>query len=173
MTRDELEHLRRMAEEAEREQPMTRVALDDIGNPEVVRRQLRHEFEQSLRSKEPAEKLIARLQRFVDMRRSRVCTIAQTERTRAVNSQRYADAIREYLRDYDKAVKGHRKRPEKPVFQWINPRTAKEPRKHHVAISGKRCMIGAEFLPGLRYPGDPAAPARETINCHCYIRRRR
>ena len=64
-----------------------------------------------------------------------------------------------------------RKRPELPKFQWINPRTAKEPRHEHVAISGNVRPVGEEFLPSLRYPGDPQAPASQTINCHCYIRR--
>lgn len=169
MTRAKLEDLRRVV--SGQEAPMTRVALDDLANPEGVRRELQSAFEASLRGKESTDKLINRLQHVTDMSRARAAMIAQTERTRAANGERYAQAIEEYLKAYDKAVKGHRKRPALPVFQWINPLYAKEPRPHHVAISGKRCAVGEEFLPGLRYPGDPDAPARETINCHCYIRR--
>lgn len=168
MTRAELDALRRLAEG---EPSMTRVALRDIGNPVGVRRALQREFETSLRGKESTAQLVDRLMRVASMSHTRAATIAQTERTRAANGARYAQAIEEYLKAYDKAVKGHRKRPALPTFQWINPRTAKEPRQHHVDISGKRCAVGEEFLPGLRYPGDPDAPARETINCHCYIRR--
>ena len=58
-----------------------------------------------------------------------------------------------------------------PVFQWVNPLRAKEPRHMHVAISGSKRPVGEEFLPGLRYPGDPNAPASQTVNCHCYVRR--
>lgn len=170
MTQAEMAALMRMATT---EPPMTKVALHDIANEQAVRQQLRREFERSIRNHESKEQLFERIQRVCDMSRSRAMTIAQTERTRAVNGQRYADAIREYAAAYQKAVRGHRKRPEKPVFQWINPRTAKDPRKAHVAISGSTCEIGKPFLPGVLYPGDPKAPAHETINCHCYIRRMR
>ena len=168
MRRSELETLRRAAA---REPPMTRVALDDVGNANAVRQQLQREFRQALDNHESTEDLIARIRRVCDMSAARARTIAQTERTRAANGQRYADAIEEYLTAYDKAVRGHRKRPAKPVFQWVNPRRAREPRPHHVAVSGSRRAIGEEFLPGLRYPGDPNADASEVINCHCYIRR--
>lgn len=171
MTQAERAALDAMRREAEREPSMTRVALEDIGNPAGIRTQLQHAFEASLRGKESTEELIGRIQHVADMSRERAAMIAQTEKTRAANSQRIADAIREYQAAYDKAVKGHRKRPAAPVFQWINPRRAKEPRPHHVAISGSKRTVGESFLPGLRYPGDPQAPARETINCHCYVRR--
>ena len=48
---------------------------------------------------------------------------------------------------------------------------AKEPREEHLAISGDVHEIGEEFLPSLRYPGDPQAPPSQTIRCHCYLRR--
>ena len=169
MRRSELEQLRRIA--SLREQPMTRVALHDIGNAESVRRELQSELEKSLRGKEPTEKLIQRLQRVTDMSRARAATIAQTERTRAANAARVQTALEEYLAAYDKAVQGHRKRPPRPEFQWVNPLAAKEPRREHVAISGTVRPVGEEFLPSLRYPGDPQASARQTINCHCYVRR--
>lgn len=168
MRRSELDALRRAAA---REPPMARVALRDVGDPASVRQQLQREFRQALDNHEGTDDLIARIRHVCDMSEARARTIAQTERTRAANGQRYADAIDEYLTAYDKAVKGHRKRPELPIFQWINPRRAKEPRKHHVAVSGSKRAIGEEFLPDLRYPGDPQADASEVINCHCYIRR--
>lgn len=168
MTRDELDALRRLAEQ---EPSMTRVALDDIANPDAIRRQLQAEFDQSIRNKESNAQLMGRLQRVVDMTRSRAATITQTEKTRAANGERMAQAIREYTEAYNKAVRGHRKRPDLPVFQWVNPLRAREPRHKHVAISGTKRPIGQEFLPDLHYPGDPQAPASETINCHCYIRR--
>lgn len=169
MTRDKLEDLRRVV--SGREAPMTRVALDDLANPDGVRRELQSAFEASLRGKESTDKLIKRLQHVTDMSRSRAAMIAQTEKTRAANEARVAPVLEEYLKAYDKAVKGHRKRPERPMIQWINPRTAREPRHEHVMISGTVRPVGDEFLPSLRYPGDPQAPARQTINCHCYVRR--
>lgn len=100
------------------------MALDDIANPEAVRDRLREEFEKSLRSNESTEQLIERLQNVCEMSHNRARTIAVTERTRAANGQRYADAIEEFLREHEKAVRWHKKRPPKPVFQWINPRYA-------------------------------------------------
>lgn len=168
MRRADLEAIR---QSAVREPHMTRVALDNLANADDVRRQLRRTFEKSMRSHESVDQLIGRIQQVCDMSYNRARTIAQTERTRAANGQRYADAVDEYLKEYDKAVKWHKKRPDKPLMQWINPRYAKEPRPHHVDISGTVRPIGERWLGLLYYPGDPNGPPGETINCHCYIRR--
>ena len=170
MTRKKLAEL---AELAVQESPFTKMSLDNLANEEIIRRQLQVEIEKHFRSKEAASGLVERIRKVTGATMNRARTAAQTERTRALNGKRVSDAIRKYLDEYDKAVKGHRKRPELPVFQWVNPRTAKEPRHEHVAISGDKRPLGEEFLPGLRYPGDPKAPAHQTINCHCYLRRAR
>lgn len=163
--------LAELADLAVTETPFTKLSLDNLGNEESIRRRLEVEFEKHLRAKDGVSGLTDRIQKVMGETLSRAKTIAQTERTRALNGTRVSEAIRQYLTDYDKAVQGHRKRPEVPVFQWVNPLRAKEPRHMHVAISGDRREVGEEFLPGLRYPGDPNAPPSETINCHCYVRR--
>lgn len=163
--------LAELAKLAEQETPFTKLSLDNLSNKEIIRRQLQVEIEKHIRAKEASSGLAERIRKVADMSLARAKTTAQTERTRALNGTRIADAIRQYQTDYEKAAKGHRKRPEMPMFQWINPRTAKEPRHEHVAISGDVRSVGEEFLPSLRYPGDPQAPASQTINCHCYVRR--
>jgi hypothetical protein len=163
--------LAELADLAVTETPFTKLSLDNLGNEEVIRRRLEVEFEKHLRAKDGVSGLTDRIQKVMGETLTRAKTIAQTERTRALNGTRVSEAIRQYLKDYDKAVQGHRKRPEVPVFQWVNPLRAKEPRHMHVAISGDRREVGEEFLPGLRYPGDPNAPPSETVNCHCYVRR--
>lgn len=168
MTRKKLADL---ADLAEQESPFTKLSLDNLGNEEIIRRQLQVEIEKHFRAKEGVQGLADRIRGVVGTTMERAKTIAQTERTRALNGARVSEAIRQYLADYDKAVKGHRKRPELPVFQWVNPLRAKEPRKEHVRISGTKRPVGEEFLPGLHYPGDPNAPASQTVNCHCYVRR--
>lgn len=173
MRESDLERLEEIARRARELPPMARVALETLANPEEVRRLLQDEFNKSLRAHESMEDLIRRIRHVSEVSRSRAETIARTEKTRASNSERYAQAIDEYLQQHRRAVKNHRKRPVLPVFQWVNPRTAKEPRPHHVEISGSQRAVGEEFLPDLLYPGDPDAPASETINCHCYIRRKR
>lgn len=163
--------LAELADLAVTETPFTKLSLDNLGNEESIRRRLEVEFEKHLRAKDGVSGLTDRIRKVMGETLSRAKTIAQTERTRALNGTRVSEAIRQYLTDYDKAVQGHRKRPEVPVFQWVNPLRAKEPRHMHVAISGDRREVGEEFLPGLRYPGDPNAPPSETVNCHCYVRR--
>lgn len=163
--------LAELADLAVTETPFTKLSLDNLGNEESIRRRLEVEFEKHLRAKDGVSGLTDRIQKVMGETLTRAKTIAQTERTRALNGTRVSEAIRQYLADYDKAVQGHRKRPEVPVFQWVNPLRAKEPRHMHVAISGDRREVGEEFLPGLRYPGDPNAPPSETVNCHCYVRR--
>lgn len=170
MTKEKLADLAAFADEISAEPAFTRMSLDNLGNAEIIRRQLQVELEKHFRAKESKDALIRRIQKVANTTRQRAETAAQTEKTRALNSARCEQRIRKYLADYDKAVKGHRKRPEEPKGQWINPRTAKEPRPEHVAISGKILPLGQEFLPGLRMPGDPNAPARQTIRCHCYLR---
>lgn len=168
MNRKRLNELARLAEQ---ESPFTQLSLDNLGNPEIIRRQLQVEIEKHIRAKEASSGLVERIRKVAGISLARAKATAQTEKTRVLNGTRIAEAIRQYQKDYDKAVKGHRKRPELPKFQWINPRTAKEPRHEHVAISGNVRPVGEEFLPSLRYPGDPQAPASQTVNCHCYVRR--
>ena len=168
MTRKNLADL---ADLASTESPFTKMSLDNLGDEEIIRRQLQVEIEKHFRAKEGVDGLVERIRKVTGATMNRARTVAQTERTRALNGTRVSDAIREYLAEYDKAVKSHRKRPELPVFQWVNPRIAKEPRHEHVAISGTERPVGEEFLPSLRYPGDPNAPASQTVNCHCCVRR--
>ena len=163
--------LAELAKLAEQETPFTKLSLDNLSNTEIIRRQLQVEIEKHFRAKEAASGLVERIRKVAGITLARAKTTAQTEKTRALNGTRISEAIRQYQADYDKAVKGHRKRPELPRFQWINPRTAREPRDEHVAISGDVHPVGEEFLPSLRYPGDSQAPAHQTINCHCYVRR--
>lgn len=163
--------LAELAKLAEQETPFTKLSLDNLSNAEIIRRQLQVEIEKHFRAKEASSGLVERIRKVADMTLARAKTTAQTERTRALNGTRVSSAIRQYMADYDKAAKNHDKRPDLPRFQWINPRTAKEPRDEHIAISGDVHVVGEEFLPSLRFPGDPQAPAHQTINCHCYVRR--
>lgn len=168
MTASRLEALRRVAEG---EPPMTKVALDGLNDPEGIRRQLQAELERHIKAKEGFSGLMERIQKVTAANASRAARIAQTEKTRAVNGSRVGKAIGEYLEAYEHARQRHQKRPELPRFQWVHTNAAREPRHSHIALSGTVREVGSEFLPGLKYPGDPDAPASETINCHCYVRR--
>lgn len=152
--------------EVERIPPFTQVSFRGLQNVRGIQRNLELEFEKSLRAKEGRKGLVERIQKVMGENINRAKTIAQTERTRALNGRRYADALRQYKNKLESGII-----PNPPVFQWVNPLRAREPRHMHVAISGSKRKAGEYFLPSLRYPGDPQAPARQTINCHCYIRR--
>lgn len=169
MTRRKLEALREMVTLPE--SPMARVSLDDLANPERIRKRLETELEMNIRGKRGLDDLVARIQRTARMDANRAKRIAVTEKTRTMNSARMQTAVEQYLKEYDKAVKGHRKRPDPPRFQWVHTNAAREPRPRHIALSGTVRAIGEEFLPGVRFPGDPDGPAAEIINCHCYIRK--
>lgn len=152
--------------EVERIPPFTQVSFRSLQNSKAIQRRLELEFEKSLRAKEGRKGLVERIQKVMEVNINRAKTIAQTERTRALNGRRYADALRQYKNKLESGVITN-----PPVLQWVNPLRAKEPRHMHVAISGSKRPVGEEFLPGLRYPGDPGAPASQTVNCHCYVRR--
>lgn len=170
MKKIDLKALSDFADEITAEPAFTKMSLNNLGNEELIRRQLQVELEKHLRAHESTEDLVKRIQKVSGIFRDRAMTAAQTEKTRTASGNRAAKAIRQYLADHEKAVKNHRKRPDPPDGQWINPRTAKEPRHQHVAISGTIRPLGQEFLPNLRVPGDPAAPPSQTIRCHCYLR---
>lgn len=170
MTAAKLAELARLAKA---EPTMTRVALDDLADPATIRKQLQTEYDKHVRSHEGISGLVDRIMRVTGMRQGRAQRIARTEKTKASNGGRFAALADSYLRDYYKARKNHKKRPERPLIMWIDPETARHPRDGHVAITGFVVAIGERFPNGLRFPGDPDAPIEEVANCHCYIRKAR
>lgn len=169
MTADKLSELIRLATA---ESPMTRVALDDLADPARLRRVLQVEYDKHVRAHESIGGLVDRIRGVTGMADARAQRIARTEKTKGSNGGRFAQLANDYLKQYQAAVKAHRKRPERPLIEWIDPRTAKEPRHHHVAMTGTTVRLGDRFPNGLRFPGDPDAPVEEVANCHCYIRRK-
>lgn len=160
-----IKSLEKEIKEVERISPFTQVSFRALQNSRAIQKRLEVEFEKSLRAKEGRKGLVERIHKVMGENINRAKTIAQTERTRALNGGRYVQALRNYR---DKLKDGTI--PNEPLFQWINPRRAKVPRHQHVAISGTVRRAGEDFLPLLRFPGDPRAPASQVINCHCYIR---
>jgi hypothetical protein len=165
-SRAKIKALDKEIRQLEKESPFTKASLRALSNERNILTRLQVELEKSIKAKEGQKGLVQRLQKVLGENATRAQTIAQTERTRALNGKRYTEALKDYR---DKLKSGMI--PNEPRFQWVNPLRAKVPRHQHVAISGTVLPVGKEFLPGLRYPGDPNAPASQTINCHCYIRR--
>lgn len=57
--------------------------------------------------------------------------------------------------------------------QWVTSQDAKV-RTSHRSLNGQIRPLGESFRSGagnqLRFPGDPRAPAADTINCRCFVR---
>lgn len=140
----------------ENESPMSKIAYNNLGNNPAIRRRLQNELAQATILGEGQQKLIKRIQKVTGMSVSQARRVAQTERTR-VQSQARWQAGEEAMA----AGVG--------VYNTWSTRMINS-RDTHISLNGKKAMQG-EYFPGsvLRYPGDPTAPAREVINCHCVL----
>ena len=81
---------------------------------------------------------------------TRARTIARTESTIAGNAARF-EAMQEQL------VYEH---------EWVAI-LDDHTRPDHEELDGEVRAVGDEFLPGLKFPGDPDAPPEQVINCRC------
>jgi len=91
-------------------------------------------------------------------------TIARTEALRSVHQ-----AAEE---TYRQAVERGDLDPTEIRRKWLAGRPPRT-RESHTVMNGQLQPYGAPFVSGdgyhLRYPGDPSAPAAETVNCRCVI----
>ena len=163
-------NLRSFYNEALSENPFSRVSFDDLSDPFAIQQRLDQELTRHLRAKEGIDNLIERIRRITGYNANRAKTIARTEKTRAQSAGRLKKLLDPYFDAYDKAVRQHKKRPERPWHEWVEPMVAKQPRHDHIVLSGKKVPVGEEFGFGLRYPGDPAGGIEQVANCHCYTR---
>lgn len=140
----------------ERESPFSKLAYQNLGQSPAIRRRLQNELAQATILGESQAKLIKRIMAVTGQAQWQAKRVAQTERTR-VQSQARWDAGNEAMALGVKVVNEWSAR-------MINTRDT------HAELDGKVALQG-EYFPGspLRYPGDPTAPAREVINCHCVL----
>ncbi len=94
--------------------------------------------------------------------------IARTESLRAVHAGQ-----RELI---DQAVEAGKVDPTKITFQWNTRLDGRERKSHEFMHEQIRRLNGSQALPftsgagnSLRFPGDPFAPAAETIQCRCVV----
>ena len=143
--------------------------LLEEGSNEALRRTLRdHRFDPTIRTanrlKEPLSKqsIDLMVRRYGErLIKSRAETIAQTETLRAVNlgnHEAYEQAISDGVLDRDQLVR-----------TWVT-RDDEDVRDSHAALNGEQRAVDEDFKPGLRFPGDPRAEAKETINCRCRLK---
>lgn len=91
--------------------------------------------------------------------------IARTEALRSVHEgteEAFAQAMDDGLIDRDSAVR-----------TWITARDERVREPAHTLLNGIQAEVGEDFISGegnaLRFPGDPNAPASETIQCRCVL----
>ena len=139
--------------------PMSKIAYNNLGNNPAIRRKLQNELAQATVLGEGQHKLIERIRKVTGMSVSQARRVAQTERTR-VQSQARWQAGEEAMA----AGVG--------VYNTWSTRMINS-RDTHISLNGKKAMQGNAFVTSagnsLKYPGDPTAPAREVINCHCVL----
>lgn len=144
----------------EQESPMSRIAYNNLGNNPGIRRALQNELALSAALGEGQEKLVRRIMKVALYKESwQARRTAQTERTRVQSQARWEAG--EQAKDLGVGV-----------YSTWSTRMINS-RETHISLNGKKAMQGDRFVTSagnaLRYPGDPEAPAREVINCHCVL----
>lgn len=143
----------------ENESPFSKLAYENMGKNPVIRKRLQSELAQAAILGESQRKLIARIRKVTGQAEYQARRVAQTERTRVQSQARWQVGK-------EAAEMGVR-----VVNEWsarmVNTRDT------HEKLNGTKKPQGEPFVTikgnKLRYPGDPAAPASEVINCHCVL----
>lgn len=141
------------------ESPFSKLAYENLGKNPVIRKRLQAELAQAAILGESQRKLIARIRKVTGQAEHQARRVAQTERTCVQSQARWQVG-------QEAAEMGVR-----VVNTWsarmVNTRDT------HAALDGTKKPQGEPFVTikgnKLRYPGDPAAPASEVINCHCML----
>lgn len=140
--------------------PFSKIAFDNLEQAPALERRLRAEMRQAIINGEGQDKIRQRIQRVMQNGAYNARRIAQTERTR-IQSQARWDVMR------NAAAQGI------PMEKmWIA--RMKNTRDSHADLNRRTAKVDEPFTTiwgnELMYPGDPNAPAREVINCHCVLR---
>ena len=135
-------------------QPLfSKIAFRNLVEAPAVIRRLQNEMVQATLLGESQEKIIRRIRAVMDN------SAANAERTR-LQSQARADQL------HEAAQMGIR------ITKTWSTRMVRS-RESHVALNNKTIAENEKFRTiwgnELSYPGDPSAPAKEVINCHCVL----
>lgn len=141
-------------------QPLfSKVAYQNLQTAPAIMRRLQNEMMQATLRGESQVKIVQRIRNVMGNSASNARRIAQTERTR-LQSQARADQLHEAEAMGIRTTKTW-------TARMVNTRDS------HAALNGKTVYENEKFTTiwgnELAYPGDPSAPAREVINCHCVM----
>lgn len=141
-------------------QPLfSKIAYQNLQTAPAIMRRLQNEMTQATLLGESQQKIVKRIRSVMGNSASNARRIAQTERTR-LQSQSRAEQLKE---------------AEDMGITTTKTWTARmvNTRESHAALDGKTVYESEKFKTiwgnELSYPGDPSAPAREVINCHCVL----
>lgn len=142
-------------------QPLfSKIAFNNLQNAPAVVKRLQNEMLQASLLGESQQQIIKRIQGVMNNSAKNAKRIAQTERTR-LQSQARNDKLKE-AEDAGVTV----------MKEWSCAMMTTS-RESHIALDGKRVKMGEKFRTiwgnDLEFPGDPNAPAKEVINCHCVM----
>lgn len=139
--------------------PFSRMAYTRMGQDKQAMERMRREMHQAIIRRELPKDILKRLMRVTDMEYDAARRVAQTEGNRVMSEARY-NACEEA------AANG---------IIYINEWSARmvNTRESHAALNRTTRRQGDTWVTiwgnELRFPGDPLAPAREVINCHCVL----
>ena len=147
-------------------------SLLEQNSTQALRRALRDRrfdpsIQRAIRTQEPLD--AQQIERMVDRYRERFVafraeTIARTEALRAANQGSHEL--------YQQAVDNGTLAVDQLVRRWITARDERV-RASHVLMNGQQRGLNEPFLSGdgnlLLFPGDPSAPASDTIDCRCAL----
>lgn len=139
--------------------PFSRMAYTRMGQDKQAMERMRREMHQATVRREPPKDILRRLMRVTDMEYSAARRVAQTEGNRVMSEARYQACE-------EAAANG---------IIYINEWSARmvNTRESHAALNRTTRRQGETWVTiwgnELRFPGDPMAPAREVINCHCVL----
>lgn len=113
----------------------------------------------------PADKIDRMVGRYRErMLRYRSETIARTESLRSVHQGQF--------RMYEQAIDEGRIQPQQMEREW-NTAVDERVRESHSMMHGQKTTMDEPFISGLgnalMYPGDPGAPAEDTVQCRCAV----
>lgn len=143
----------------EDQSPFSKLAYENLGNNPAIRRRLQNELGMAAVIGESQSEIIDRIRKVTGQTVAQARRVAQTERTRVQSQARWQTG-------QEAANMGVH-----VVNEWsarmVNTRDS------HAALDGKKAEQGEPFRTiwgnSLLYPGDPSAPAKEVINCHCVL----
>lgn len=143
----------------EGQSPFSKLAYRNMGQNPVIRRRLQNELGMAAILGESQSDLIKRIRKVTGQTVAQARRVAQTERTRVQSQARWQTGK-------EAAAMG---------LTIVNEWSARmvNTRDSHAALDGDKKPQGEPFHTiwgnDLLYPGDPSAPAREVINCHCVL----